>query len=245
MQFKVINSNSQGNAYILETTSEALLIEAGVNFDKVKIALRFNLAKVVGCIVTHEHGDHAKSVANVMKCGIGVWATSGTLKAIGCITHHRANIVEAGKAYRIGGFTIKPYEIKHDCAEPVGFLIHHAECGTVLFMTDTKYCEYRFDGMNHIIIEANYAQDIIDRKVEEGGPKFLRDRVLDSHMSLSTCIQTLKSYDLSKVVNIVLIHLSDGNSDSARFKKEVQQATGKLVNVAEPGLMVEFKSTPF
>jgi phosphoribosyl 1,2-cyclic phosphodiesterase len=42
----------------------------------------------------------------------------------------------------------------------------------------------------------------------------------------------LKANDLSKVQQIVLIHLSDGNSDEALFKTEIQKLTGKPVYVA-------------
>jgi phosphoribosyl 1,2-cyclic phosphodiesterase len=249
MRLQVINSNSAGNAYILESsTGEALLIECGVRFDSIKKALGFILSKVSGCILTHEHGDHAKSITDVMKAGIKVYASKGTHEACNTTYHHRAGILASGKEQRIGNFTVMPFDVLHDVKEPLGFLIYHLECGTVLFMTDTKYCEYNFSDirLNNIIIEANYCQTIIDRRVAEGvNPKFLRDRVLQSHMSLATCKQTLATYDLSAVNNIVLIHLSDGNSHEARFKKEVQEQTGKVVHVATPGLNIQFNRIPF
>ncbi|TEB41564.1 MBL fold metallo-hydrolase, partial [Flavobacterium circumlabens] len=70
MKLKVISTGSIGNAYILETENEALLIECGVNILDIKKALDFNYHKVVGCIVTHEHQDHCKSINEVMELGI-------------------------------------------------------------------------------------------------------------------------------------------------------------------------------
>jgi hypothetical protein len=64
-------------------------------------------------------------------------------------------------------------------------------------------------------------------------------------MSLDTCIKTLKANDLSLVNNIVLIHLSDSNSNEIEFKKEVKQATGKTVTVANNGISIDFNKTPF
>jgi uncharacterized surface protein with fasciclin (FAS1) repeats len=64
-------------------------------------------------------------------------------------------------------------------------------------------------------------------------------------MSLDTCKRTLKANDLSQVNNIVLIHLSDGNSDAARFKREVQEVTGKTVWIADAGMEIPFNRTPF
>ena len=66
MQFIAINSNSNGNAYILQSsTGEALIVECGVRFEKIKEALGFNLSAVSGCLVTHEHQDHCKAVKEV------------------------------------------------------------------------------------------------------------------------------------------------------------------------------------
>ena len=247
MQLKIINSNSAGNAYILQSsTGEALLIECGVRFDAIKKALGFNLRSVAGCILTHEHGDHAKSVNDILGAGINVWSSAGTHKALGTDKHHRARVTASDHKFSVGGFKVISFEVKHDVAEPLGYLINHQECGTVLFLTDSYYCEYVFTGLNNIIIEANYCQTILDRRVQEGAnPKFLRDRVITSHMSLDTCKRTLKAYDLCQVNNIVLIHLSDGNSDAGRFQREVQEATGKTVHVADAGMTIPFNKTPF
>lgn len=238
-----------GNAYILDNGKEALLIECGVRFDEIKKALGFNIAKVVGCIITHEHQDHCKSVKDVLAAGINVYASEGTIKAMDIASFHRAHYMTmSGKSFTatLGGFTVRPFEAKHDCAEPLCYVIHHEECGNVLFLTDSYYCEYNFKGLNNIIIEANYCQNIIDKRMDEGSTKkFLRDRVIESHMSLGTCKETLQKYDLSAVNNIVLIHLSDGNSDEARFKSEIEAATGKRVCVANAGLIMDFNKTPF
>ena len=101
--------------------------------------------------------------------------------------------------------------------------------------------------LHNIIIEANYCKKIIDAKVVAGtNPKFLRDRVITSHMSIDTCKELLKANDLSAVNNIVLIHLSEGNSNAKQFQEEITAATGKKVHVARPGMIIEnFHKRPF
>jgi hypothetical protein len=65
-------------------------------------------------------------------------------------------------------------------------------------------------------------------------------------MSLATCKKTLLANDLSKVRNIVLIHLSDSNSDARRFKKEIEDITGKVVHIADTDYTIEnFSKTAF
>ena len=73
MKLKVLGSSSSGNCYILESDTEALIIEAGLPFIEVKKALNFNVRKIVGVVVSHSHGDHAKYVAEYKKSGINIF----------------------------------------------------------------------------------------------------------------------------------------------------------------------------
>lgn len=249
MKLKVIGSGSKGNAYLLENEEEALLIECGVGISKIKEALNFNLKKLDGCIVTHEHGDHSQSVSKLMSYGIDVHATTGTHKALSTDGSHRAKNCIYDEFFSIGKFRIKAFDITHfnsdgtECKEPCGFVIKHSECGNVLFLTDTYYTKYTFSNLNNIIIEANY--DSEKAKKNLGDKEFLRNRIIQSHMSIDTCIKTLKANDLSKVNNIVLIHLSDSNSNANDFKNRVELATGKNVSIADEGLSINFNKTPF
>ena len=70
MELKVLGSSSAGNCYILDNGKEALILEAGIAFPKVKKALGFNLRKVAGCLITHQHNDHAKYIRNMVDSGI-------------------------------------------------------------------------------------------------------------------------------------------------------------------------------
>lgn len=248
MRLKVLGSSSAGNCYILENDHEALIIECGVRMDKIKQALNFNLAKVCGCLVSHEHLDHCKSVVDIIKAGINVYTTVGTYKGMKFESnHHRSKVITPDHEFNVGNFRIIPFDIKHDAQKPVGFLINHKETGTILFVTDTYYVEKRFRGLNNIIVECNYSQEILDGKLASGAtPDFLRNRIFASHMNLKTCKDLLRANDLSEVNNIVLIHLSDSNSNARQFKEEVTRCTGKVVHVAEPGLVIEnFHKQPF
>lgn len=246
MKLKVISTGSIGNAYILSNENEALLIECGVKIDAIKKALDFDLSKVVGCLCTHEHMDHSKSIWDVMKLGIDVYASAGTLKARYVNEQSRAKAIVSKQNFNIGNFKIMAFDVMHDAKEPLGFLIEHPDCGKVLFITDTYYCKYTFPGLNNIIIEANYSKEIIDRKFgPESGKEFLRNRILKSHFSLAHCKEMLAANDLSQVNNIVLIHLSDSNSDEKQFVKEVSELTYKNVTAAVNGMEIQFNKTPF
>lgn len=242
MRLRVLNSGSDANGYVLYNESEALVIECGVPYSQCLRALGFNRKAIVGAIVSHEHGDHAKHVRQYLDASVPVYASRGTLDNVKKGVNERmAKPVRCKELFKAGGFSILPFDVEHDAAEPFGYLVSHEETGVCLFATDTYYLRYRFAGLNQIMLECNYDKGIIDRNVEEGViPPFVRDRVLRSHMSLDTTISTLAASDLSQVANIVLLHLSGHNSDKDLFKKEVEKATGKLVSVAGKGLDIPF-----
>ena len=248
MQLIVLGSSSKGNCYLLQNDSDTLIIECGVSINDIKKALNFSFDNVAGCIVSHEHGDHAKSIVDVLKIGIAVYTSRGTMRALDLdVRHHRLHTIKEGEEFKVKSFKVKPFRIEHDVAEPLGFIIYHPECGSVLFITDSYYVKDTFKNIHNIIIEANFSQEIIEERVRNGAsPDFLRNRIFKSHMSIETCKKTLLANDLSKVQNIVLIHLSDGNSNAAQFKQIIQSATGKRVYVADAGDVIEnFNKTAF
>jgi phosphoribosyl 1,2-cyclic phosphodiesterase len=213
---------------------------------EIKQGLDFNLDKVAGVLISHEHKDHCKSVLEVMEAGLNTYSSWGTWHKMDAISSHRCRIMHHMVETVIGEFKIIPFHVKHDAAEPFGFVIHHPECGTVLFVTDSYYVPNIFRGLNNIIIEANYDNDIVKRRLEATELHArVRDRVLESHMSIDTCIGLLAANDLSAVNNIVLIHLSDGNSNAADFQRQVQESTGKTVYVASKGMSIDFNKAPF
>jgi len=241
----VIGSSSRGNSYLLSSPKSTLILECGVRFSEIKKALNYDLSPVAGCLVTHEHGDHSKSANDVASAGIDIYSSTGTLEALK-LSGHRFHPVKSKQKFQVGEFTVLPFDCKHDCAEPFGFLIQHPESGNILFATDTYYIPYSFPGLNQIIVEANYDEEILDGNVFRGSvPEVVKNRVLRSHMELSTFKHFLSITDISNVQNIVMIHLSEGNSDAGRFVSEIVSATGKTTHVARPGMNINLSKTPF
>lgn len=238
MKLKVLASGSSGNCYLLQLRNEILILECGIRYKQILEGLNFDLEHVVGCLVTHEHKDHSKAIIDLNKNGIDVYASKGTFESLG-IEHHRARVVESEKVFRVGNFTIMPFETKHDAKDPLGFLINHKAIGNLLFITDSYYCEYKFNNLNHILIECNYSKNILDENIENGViPVSLRNRIVKSHFELSNVIEFLKSNDLDKVDTLMLLHLSSSNSDECYFIQEISKVTGLAIDVARKGLEV-------
>ena len=173
--------------------------------------------------------DHSKAVKEIMHAGIDCYISAGTVEALG-LSGHRLNIIKAKQQFRIGTWTALPFDTQHDAAEPLGFLLANQAGDKLLYATDTYYIRYKFHGLTHIMVECNYSLDILKRNVDAGAvPKELKSRILKSHFSLENVKRFLQANDLSKVQEIWLLHLSDNNSNAERFKREIQELTGKMV----------------
>lgn len=226
MKLKVLGSSSRGNCYLLENNTEILIIEAGVNFDEVKKALNFKLNKVKGVIITHEHNDHAKYVKKYLDSGISVFCSKQVIESKE-LKSSFVTEVEPNKKYKVGNFIIMPFSVIHD-VPCFAYIIEHADFGRLLFITDTEKCNYKINGLNHIMIECNYSLEIVSHNEN-------RSRYT-SHVELSECKRFLLRNDLSKVHNVILLHLSDDNSDEALFVDEIKKTTGKPIYAAKKGL---------
>ena len=180
--------------------------------------------------------------------GIELYMSAGTFLNIQQTQRymHRCNIVEPQKVFTIGNFKVLPFDLRHDAAEPLGFLIRYKDGNSILACTDTYYIPYMFTNLNNLLIEVNYSEAIIRERIESGVLNVMQARrTRANHMSLETAIKFLKSLDLTNVNNIILIHLSDGNSHAENFKQAVTAATGKTCLIADKNMTIDLSLTPF
>ncbi len=152
---------------------------------------------------------------------------------LGLSQHHRANVLYNQIARKIGSFQVLPFDVQHDAAEPLGFLIESTVTGErLLFFTDTYYLKYTFERLSVIMAECNYSTEIIKENVKNGSiPEAHKNRVIRSHMSIETLLEFIKANDTSQLKKIYLLHMSDGNSNEDEFKRRVQEVTGIEVEV--------------
>jgi phosphoribosyl 1,2-cyclic phosphodiesterase len=235
IEFTPYASGSSGNCYRITDGRTPLLLECGISINDILRNLKFGVSSLAGCLLSHGHSDHSRAVKDLMKFGVDIYLSQGTADEISGLGpwRHRINIIKARQQFRIGTWTILPFETQHDAAEPLGFLLANQDGEKCLYLSDTMYCKYRFQGLTHIMIEANYSLDILKRNVEAGlVEQALKSRIIKSHFSLENVKEFLKANDLSKVQEIWLLHLSEQNSCEKRFKEEVQKITGKPTYIA-------------
>ncbi len=241
MQLNVIGTGSSGNGYVLQDEKEALIIECGMPLKCATEVLGNDLKKVVGCLVTHSHGDHARYIHQYAR-PFNIFATRGTLEEKGIkegdFHFHALTLLQE---FKVGNFVVVSFDTVHDTEEPCGYIICHPRMGSMLFLTDSHHVKYKFTfPLDYILIECNHTDALIDKSVENGViPIKVGLRAKATHMSVDRCVRCLKETNLAKTKAIVLIHMSAHNADEDMFATVVKKATGKPVYVAKKGLTLQ------
>lgn len=232
-----IGSGSSGNCYILECGKEKLIIELGVDIQKVFRTLDYNIDDVVGCLVSHIHKDHSAYIVHALGHCLPVYSCEEVKKK-----YKQAQLLPLGKKTQIGGFKVQPISVPHSC-ECYAFLIEHKEMGRLLFVTDCEKFGYKIKDLNHIFIEANWYEGFIIDNLCEG--KELRSRY-ENHMELEDTIRALKANYSPSLQSICLVHLSSSNGDPIYFAQRVKEEVGfENVNVATGGVEVSLQLSEF
>ena len=220
MKFEALASSSAGNAYVVSDEETHVLLECGISHSKLQKLSGFSLSEFQACLVSHEHKDHAKSVAELISRGMAVYMSQGTAEALEA---DAVQLIESMEQFNVGSLDIVPFATFHDAKEPLGFLIKSRVDGDVLaFATDTVNLRYKFPGLNILAIEANYDKHILERC--EKMPEKVRYRITNSHMEIDTLCDYLRRLDLSQCREIHLLHLSDATSHEGHFINKVARA---------------------
>ena len=157
--------------------------------------------------------------------------------------------LEPMKGYKAGGFRIFTLPVYH--SDPDGkecpclaYVISHDEMGKLLFVTDAVTLDYNIEGLDHIMIEANYSDRVLQENIIAARiHKSERDRLLQSHMEIETTIKVLQALDTDNVHEVILLHLSPRNANAEDFSRRVSGKTGMPTFVAKEGLRLEVNKT--
>lgn len=112
----------------------------------------------------------------------------------------------------------------------------------MVFLTDASEFPYKIKDIRHWLIESNYGEDILLERLMQN--EHIRSQS-ENHLSIAKCVEVLQRNHSGCTQNIVLIHLSDANSNEADFVSQVKEAIGITPYVAAPGLEVELNKEDF
>ena len=221
---------------MIESGGSYLLLDMGVPLSRIREALNHDLSKVVGCLVTHEHADHAGFLPQLEReTDIPIYCTEGTRKAF--YLSNRCQCIKHKKYFKCGDvFEVFCTELSHDkdpFIECFGFVVwcrgkklfYATDTGSVINPGSAKF--YQFVNLTYLMIEANHSfQALIDSDLHPAAVK----RICETHLSIDQVCEFVERHpDLEE---IHLIHLSDGHSDAKEFKRMVQDVSGVPVFIA-------------
>ncbi len=235
MRVTVLGSGSRGNAIALVRDDATLLVDAGFGVRALKQRSRMagvSLAGLVGIVVTHEHGDHARGVpGTARRHGCPVFGSLGTLRALGArLTDVPTQTLGDTAKVNIGPFRVRVCRTDHDAAEPV--------CVTVEGLGSPVKVGVAYDlgratagvlrllrGCTCLIVEANHD----DQLLRVGPyPPSVRSRIASAggHLSNAATGRLLAELLHPGLSTIVLAHLSDQCNDPEVAVRTVRRALG-------------------
>ena len=225
LRFMSFGSGSSGNCAYIGTDDCGLIIDAGVDNNRVIDELVKNgvkLSSIQGILLTHDHGDHVRyAYALVRKYkGWKVYATPRTIEGI----FRRHNISRRLREYHapiykeheyiFNNLKIIPFATSHDGTDNVGFFISYDDKKFVV-CTDTGCITDRADfylrQANAIMIESNY-----DEQMLINGPykEYLKSRINSEmgHLDNKVTARYVSSIYRNELTHIFLCHLSEENN---------------------------------
>lgn len=179
MNYKIINSSSDGNGLIIE---ETILIDCGITFKRLKDYYK----KLDIVLLTHIHQDHfnkstIKKLAferPTLRFGCCEWLVK---ELIECgVNKKNIDIYETGKIYTYRNFKVVPINLYHDVPQ-CGYKLK-INGNKLIYATDTEKINH-IDAKNYdyYFIEGNYEneEELHNRAVND----FYESRVKKTHLS--------------------------------------------------------------
>jgi len=222
MRYCSLASSSKGNISIVYSDETKILIDAGISLMEIEFklqALNINPNQINGILITHEHGDHIKSVGALnRKYGTNIYchidAYSSLINKLGKI---RPNSVFtfSSNIFEIGDIKIEAFKLPHDVPACCGFNIYHST-KKISFATDlghiTEEIIQKFYDSKLVVLESNH-----DEKMLMANPKYslqLKQRIKgnNGHLSNIVASKVISRLAVNNVKQIVCAHLSEENN---------------------------------
>lgn len=234
---QVIGSSSAANGYILSADDEKLIIEAGCKPNEYLNALNYDITLVAGIIATHRHVDHSRNIYALSKYGLQTYSSADVASI-----YPKCKIIEPMTKYRIGAFQVMGLPVPHGDCPNLAYWIKLPDGQTLLFGTDLTDFPYKIKGINHLMLECNYCEETVLDNLCNGADINSRP---DNHLSLEKALEATRRLYSPKLSKVILLHLSDGNSNENLIKRRFNEELGIDVLIAESGLTVDLKEDDF
>jgi phosphoribosyl 1,2-cyclic phosphodiesterase len=214
-----IASGSNGNCYYVGTTTEAVLIDAGISCKEIENRMRrsgLSLKNVKAVFVSHEHTDHISGLPTLAKKhNLPVFITAPTLR--NCKLRFEKTLLNhftAGTPVVVGELTITPFPKFHDAADPYSFVVSGNGVNIGVITDIGRTCDnvvQHFSQCHAAFLEANYDEEML---LNGGYPWYLKNRIRggQGHLSNREALLLFQQYRSPQLSHLFLSHLSRNNN---------------------------------
>ena len=220
-----IASGSGGNCLLVSGGDTYILIDAGISCRRITQALHaLGIApeQLSAVLITHEHSDHICGLATLAKkCGVPVYASPGTAKALEYRIPFRDGQLHAapvGEDIQVGELTVRSFPTSHDTAQSTGYTValdgHRMCLATDLGVVSDEVLQ-AVRGVDVLVVESNHDVDWLRTGPY---PPYLQERILGDrgHLSNESGAELAVCAARSGTHTIILAHLSRENNTPAR-----------------------------
>jgi phosphoribosyl 1,2-cyclic phosphodiesterase len=223
LEITILASGSSGNAALVRTETTSFLVDAGLSTKELTLRLAscgVEPRDLSAILVTHEHGDHTKGLAQwSKKHATPIYCNRQTAAVLRdkVLDFNGWKIFESGSEFVLEGTTIRSFLIPHDAVEPVGFVIRERS-HSFGFLTDlghaTTLVTESLRGVDGLLIEANYDEQLLEKDTKR--PWSIKQRIQSrhGHLSNTAAAETVSRILHDGLAHLLLAHLSrDCNSE--------------------------------
>lgn len=221
ISFRVIASGSNGNAAILSSNGETLIIDAGISRKKLLHAMvqdNISINRVVGILISHSHTDHCGGLPVICDTvNAPIYCSEETqlafydreqLDSRWNVVAQRANLLLFNKISVLGSFEILPLRTIHDAPGSMAFQVSIKDTKVTLITDTGKLTREHIKAMKEsqfVVLEMNHDIPLLWGSTR---PIWLKKRIRANHLANQETVKILQSLIDSEVRGMFLGHLS-------------------------------------
>lgn len=221
MRFASLGSGSKGNATLLETPDQLVLVDCGFTVKETELRmarLGRHPSDLSAILVTHEHSDHIKGVLPLArKYQLPVHASFGTAQYDQMAVSPLWRPLQLGRSLGLGELDITPVAVPHDAREPCQFVFRHRK-KTFGLLTDlgsiTPFVREQYQACDALLLECNHDVEMLRLGPYPPG---LKRRVGGDwgHLNNVQAASLLQGCQVERLQHVVMAHLSEQNNTPA------------------------------
>jgi len=192
MWFSVLGSGSRGNAILVGSGDDLILIDCGFAYKTLVArldALGFTPWDVKAIVLSHLHQDHSQALSPLCKrAGPTIYGTTPTLEGTPALKDkgYLCRGIDFDVPVRIGSMELLAVPAVHDTEGSACFSVSSGGHKLALLLETgriTKAMHGLVNGAQAIVIEANYDPEMLADSVRDGEiPRTVGERIVNGHL---------------------------------------------------------------